>query len=222
MTNDREALPALPTIDSEVDRLIGESGGNWTGDFYRFDPADLAALVRAALSARALAVGEPVARVVNAPHMHTVGPDDGGYYGIQSITDEKFPDGTLLYASPVGGGVDAQVSSCAPGWTPVTTRFPPYDEELEVLCFSESHTFGGNEHFCTLKATDFYEYDPDETDNPGTPTSKCITHWMPRPWPPSMLAASPAAPADSAAALGSSGPVHQDTSLLAAPASGSL
>lgn len=79
-------------------------------------------------------------------------------------------------------------------WIPVTDHFPPFSEEDEFLCFSESHTFGGNEHFCTLKGSDFYEFDPDETDNPGTPTSKCITHWMQLPWPPA-LASAPAAPA---------------------------
>jgi hypothetical protein len=91
------------------------------------------------------------------------------------------------------------VSEAAPaGWIPVTDHFPPYSEEDEFLCFSESHTFGGNEHFCTLKGSDFYEFDPDESDNPGTPTSKCITHWMPLPWPPSLCrTAAPSAPTPS-------------------------
>lgn len=47
---------------------------------------------------RAVDWGEPVARVVNAPHMHMVGPEDGGYYDIHHVTDIRLPDGTPLYA----------------------------------------------------------------------------------------------------------------------------
>ena len=47
---------------------------------------------------RAVDLGEPVARVVNAPHMHMVGPEDGGYYDIHHVTDIRLPDGTPLYA----------------------------------------------------------------------------------------------------------------------------
>lgn len=62
-------------------------------------------------------------------------------------------------------------------WTPVTTRLPPYGDEKKVVCYTEGHDYAGTQ-FITLRASDFYEYDPGESDEPGTPEAKTVSHWI--------------------------------------------
>lgn len=70
-------------------------------------------------------------------------------------------------------------------WIPVTERRPQWDDSLTILAFTEGHDYGG-QRFHTMKATDFYELDPDGDGEPGTELARNVTHWMPEPWPPAL------------------------------------
>jgi hypothetical protein len=61
-------------------------------------------------------------------------------------------------------------------WTPVTTRLPPW-EERKVVCYTEGYDYGGAQ-FITMPASDFYCYDEDDPDEPGSRESKTVSHWI--------------------------------------------
>ncbi|MGI4891851.1 MAG: hypothetical protein ACRYGJ_22515, partial [Janthinobacterium lividum] len=61
-------------------------------------------------------------------------------------------------------------------------------------CEVEVYPLYGGQRFHTLKATDFYELDPDRNGEPGTEPARNVTHLMPEPWPPA-LSGAPVVPA---------------------------
>ncbi|MGC8213264.1 DUF551 domain-containing protein [Ralstonia pseudosolanacearum] len=73
-------------------------------------------------------------------------------------------------------------------WIPVTERLPQWDDSLMILAFTEGHDYGGQRFHC-LRATDFYELDPDGDGEPGTDLARNVTHWMSEPWPPALTGA---------------------------------
>ena len=87
-------------------------------------------------------------------------------------------DGMPAYEAPLSKSQRiAQPEQEPVAWTPVTTRLPQYDDSRRVLCYCAEHDYGGT-RFITLKASDFWEYDPDGDGEPGTPDSRTVTHWM--------------------------------------------
>jgi hypothetical protein len=88
----------------------------------------------------------------------------------------------------------AHLNGCRPasdagdGWMPVTDHYPPSHEWSEfaprfLLCYSETHDWDGSQ-FAIFDSADFYAFNPEDSSEPGTPDSKCVTHWRPLPASP--------------------------------------
>ncbi|HEY0819569.1 MAG TPA: hypothetical protein VGD46_12370 [Rhizobacter sp.] len=71
-------------------------------------------------------------------------------------------------------------------WIPVATEgIPAYDDVAKVLAFTQYHDYAGQQ-FHHMKASDFYEVDPDGDGEPGTDLARTVTHYMVDPWPPAL------------------------------------
>ena len=83
--------------------------------------------------------------------------------------------------------LNAAGAACtAPAPRPVAARFtavaeglPAYDESERIVCFTEGHDYGGTS-LITLKASDFYDVDPDALDDTraGTREAQTVSHWV--------------------------------------------
>lgn len=100
----------------------------------------------------------------------TIDCGEHGHHDMEML--KMIPAGSKLYAAP-----QPAVVQVPQGWRPVTVKLPDFSEDQSVLCFCDGYDYGGSQ-FITLRASDFYEFDPENPDEPGTAESKTVSHWI--------------------------------------------
>lgn len=68
-------------------------------------------------------------------------------------------------------------------WVAVSERLPEWSEDQAIIGYTQHHDYGGQK-LHELRASDFYEQDPDApADEMGTELARNVTHWALAPTP---------------------------------------